>query len=160
MGLVKKCKCKKEYKIKVRKYLGEKKHGPIEEQVIFENGLTYYYTYKSNDNLYYITGDKKYLTDINYYNTNIEEFKLNEFNEYFISEGEKLNNKINDQFSNKVNKLNEYMERLGDNVETIYPQKPFHDLESKTFEKIVTDLGILDGIWKANIYGKDDINDK
>lgn len=75
--MAKSCKCKKDYKISVGLSRTESRI-----EVLFERCKDYYF-YNKGTNEFYVTTDKKYLKDINYYSTNIELMDKKEFDEYF-----------------------------------------------------------------------------
>ncbi len=78
-----KCKCIKDYAVSTRKYLGNGKHSDPYMQTLFYTGNEYYY-FKRKE-IYYVSENPKYLSDVSYYNTNVEELLENTFNQHFIN---------------------------------------------------------------------------
>lgn len=77
----KECNCIKDYTVTTRDYLGNKQHGPIYNQIIFNEGKKCYY--RLIDGTYYISAIRNYLRDISRYNTYVEELSEKQFKEHF-----------------------------------------------------------------------------
>ena len=82
--MARQCICKKDYQVTASDYISPRNHSPIYNKTIFQQNIPYWF-YNHGDE-FYVAPDKKYLKDISRWNTYIEMFNEDEFDEYFYFE--------------------------------------------------------------------------
>lgn len=82
MNKMKECKCIADYSVKAMKYLGNGKHTDIYDKVIFFKDEDCYFD--MDEDLYFISRDKKCLKHKNDYNTDVYDLTYEEFYKHFI----------------------------------------------------------------------------
>lgn len=79
---MKKCKCIKDYRVKVIEYISPLNHTIPYFYTIFEKGSELVFI-KKPDGMYFVGKSEKELKHLDYYITDIEYFEKNIFDEYF-----------------------------------------------------------------------------
>jgi len=138
------CKCKKDYKESRIAYLGDGKHSDMYCVILFKEGESYWFHNKGS-NEFYVTTDKKYLKDINRWNSYIEEMNGEMFDRHFTYD--KITNnkepKKNILWEDSLRTHNELMIKLQEGTIT--------ELEKSMLKDTIDMLNQGEGVYEYHI---------